>query len=131
RGWGDTLVLSFLIAGSVLLIAFIVVELRVKDPVMDMRLFRSYTFTIANILQWVTVGVLFGSLFILPVFFESVQGLSALSTGEILITQGLAMAVGLAIGGKLYNRVGPRILAVAGLAVATISMIGFTRMDIN
>src|SRR5229473_1927518 len=35
RGWGDTLVVSFLIAGSVLLIAFIVVELRVKDPVMD------------------------------------------------------------------------------------------------
>lgn len=131
RGWGDTLVVSFLIAGSVLLIAFIVVELRVKDPVMDVRLFRSYTFTMANILQWTTTGVLFGSLFILPLFFESVQGLSALSTGEILITQGLAMAVGLAIGGRLYNRVGPRVLAVAGLAIAAISMIGFTRMDIS
>ncbi|HLX58187.1 MAG TPA: DHA2 family efflux MFS transporter permease subunit [Ktedonobacteraceae bacterium] len=131
RGWGDTTVISFLIAGSVLLIAFIIVELRVKDPVMDVRLFRSYTFTMANILQWVTVAVLFGSLFILPLFFESVQGLSALTTGEILISQGLAMAVGLAIGGKLYNRVGPRILAVSGLAIAAISMIGFTRMDIS
>src|SRR6266851_4243488 len=131
RGWGDAVVVSFLIAGAVLLIAFIVVELRVKDPVMDVRLFRSYTFAMANILQWATVGVLFGSLFILPLFFESVQGLSALSTGEILITQGLAMAVGLAIGGRLYNRVGPRVLAVAGLAIATISMIGFTRMDIG
>src|SRR5712691_3783550 len=131
RGWGDTLVVSFLVAGAVLLFAFIIVELRVKDPVMDVRLFRSYTFTIANILQWATVAVLFGSLFILPFFFESVQGLSALTTGEILITQGLAMAVGLAIGGKLYNRVGPRVLAIAGLAIAAISMIGFTRMDIG
>jgi EmrB/QacA subfamily drug resistance transporter len=131
RGWGDALVVSFLVAGAVLLIAFIIVELRVKDPVMDVRLFRSYTFTMANILTWATTAVLFGSLFILPVFFESVQGLTALSTGEILITQGLAMAVGLAIGGKLYNRVGPRVLAVAGLAVATISMIGFTRLDIG
>ncbi len=128
RGWGDTLVVSFLSAGAVLLIAFIIVELRVKDPVMDVRLFRNYTFTMANILTWATTAVLFGSLFILPLFFESVQGLSALSTGEILITQGLAMAVGLGIGGKLYNKVGPRILAVAGLAVATISMIGFTRL---
>ena len=116
RGWGDALVVSFLSAGTVLLIAFIIVELRVKDPVMDMRLFRSYTFTMANILTWATTAVLFGSLFILPLFFESVQGLTALSTGEVLITQGLAMAVGLAIGGKLYNRVGPRVLAVAGLA---------------
>jgi EmrB/QacA subfamily drug resistance transporter len=131
RGWNDTTVISFLIAGGVLLIAFLIVELRVKDPVMDVRLFRSYTFTMANILQWATVAVLFGSLFILPFFFESVQGLSALTTGEILISQGLAMAVGLAIGGRLYNRVGPRILAVIGLAIAAISMIGFTRLDIG
>ena len=131
RGWGDATVLSFLIAGTVLLVAFIIVELRVKDPVMDVRLFRNYTFTIANILQWATVAVLFGSLFILPLFFESVQGLSSFTTGEILISQGLAMAVGLAIGGKLYNKIGPRILAVAGLAIAALSMIGFTRMDIS
>jgi len=131
HGWGDATVVSFLIAGAVLLTAFIIVELRVKDPVMDVRLFRNYTFTMANILQWATVAVLFGSLFILPLFFENVQGLSALTAGEILISQGLAMAVGLAIGGRLYNRVGPRILAVTGLAVAAISMIGFTRLDIG
>ncbi len=131
HGWGDATVVSFLIAGAVLLTAFIIVELRVKDPVMDVRLFRNYTFTMANILQWATVAVLFGSLFILPLFFENVQGLSALTAGEILISQGLAMAVGLAIGGRLYNRVGPRILAVTGLAIAAISMIGFTRLDIG
>src|SRR5713226_7562352 len=114
HGWGDATVVSFLIAGAVLLTAFIIVELRVKDPVMDVRLFRNYTFTMANILQWATVA-----------------GLSALTAGEILISQGLAMAVGLAIGGRLYNRVGPRILAVTGLAIAAISMIGFTRLDIS
>jgi len=48
-----------------------------------------------------------------------------------LISQGLAIAVGLAIGGRLYNRVGPRILAATGLAIATISMIGFTRLNIS
>src|SRR5712691_964330 len=131
RGWGDATVFAFLSVGGAMLLAFIVVELLVKDPVMDVRLFRSYTFTMANILQWATVAVLFGSLFILPFFFESVQGLSALTTGEILISQGLAMAVGLAIGGRLYNRVGPRILAFTGLTIVAISMIGFTRLDIS
>ena len=131
RGWGDTTVISLLLIGTVLLIAFIIVELRVKDPVMDIRLFSNYTFTMANILQWTTTAVLFGSLFILPLFFEGVQGLSSLTTGEILISQGLAMAVGMAIGGRLYNQVGPRILAVAGLAIVAISMIGFTRLNIS
>ncbi|HEY7348251.1 MAG TPA: DHA2 family efflux MFS transporter permease subunit [Ktedonobacterales bacterium] len=131
HGWSDTTVLAFLAAGGALLIAFILVELRAKDPVIDIRLFRSYTFTIANILQWATVAVLFGSLFLVPFFFEQVEDLSALTTGEILILQGLATAVGLAIGGKLYNNVGPRILAVTGVALVAISMIGFTHLDVT
>ena len=131
RGWSDATVIAFLAAGGVLLIACIIVELLVKDPVMDVRLFRSYTFTMANLLQWATVAVLFGSLFLVPFFFEQVEGLSALAAGEILITQGLAMAVGLAIGGKLYNKVGPRILSVAGVAIVAISMIGFTRLEVT
>ncbi len=131
RGWGDTAVISFLVAGVVLLIAFIIVELLVKDPVMDVRLFRNYTFTISNILIWTTTAVLFGSLFLVPLFFEKVQGLSSLTTGEILISQGLALAVGLAISGKLYNAVGPRLLAVLGSALVAISMFGFTRLAVT
>jgi MFS family permease len=66
----------------------------------------------------------------LPFFFENVQGLSALTTGVIFISQGLAMAVGLGIGGKLYNWVGPRILAVVGTALVAVSMIGFTHLEV-
>ncbi|HEX9131314.1 MAG TPA: DHA2 family efflux MFS transporter permease subunit [Ktedonobacteraceae bacterium] len=130
-GWGNATVIAFLAVGGVLLIAFTIVELLVKDPVMDLSLFRNYTFTISNLLIWITTAVLFGSLFLLPLFFERVQGLTALDTGVIVISQGLAMAVGLAIGGKLYNRVGPRILSVIGAALVTISMIGFTRLEVT
>jgi EmrB/QacA subfamily drug resistance transporter len=131
RGWGDPMVISFLAASVVLLFAFVIVELLVKDPVMDVRLFRSYTFTIANILQWAATAVLFGSLFLLPLFFERVEGLSSLTTGEIVISQGLAMAGGLAFSGILYNKVGPRILSFTGFVLVSISMIGFTRLDVT
>ena len=131
NGWGDATVIAFLVVGGVLLIAFTIVELLVKDPVMDLRLFRNYTFTISNILIWITTAVLFGNLFLLPLFFERVEGLSALTTGEIVISQGLAMAVGLAISGRLYNKVGPRILSVVGAVLVAISMIGFIRLDVT
>ena len=130
-GWGDVKVLSALIGGSVGLASFAVVELLVKDPVMDIRLFRSYTFTISNILIWATTGILFGSIFLLPLFFERVQGLSALTTGEIMISQGLSMAVGLALSGKLYNTVGPRLLSVIGAILVCASMLGFVHLDVN
>ena len=130
-GWGNARVLTFLVAGVLLLIAFTIVELLVKDPVMDLRLFRSYTFTIANILVWATSAVLFASLFLVPVLFEQVEGLSSLTTGEILISQGLAMTVGLIAGGRLYNKVGPRLLAIVGASLVAISMIGFIHLDVT
>jgi MFS family permease len=113
------------------LASFIVVELRASDPVMDLRLFANYTFTISNIVVWVVAGVLFGSLFLLPLFFENIQGKTALAAGELLISQGLAMGVGMALSGVLYNRVGPRVLAATGLALLVVGTYSLTRLDVN
>jgi EmrB/QacA subfamily drug resistance transporter len=75
NGWSDSTVIAYLVAGGVLLVAFTIVELLVKDPVLDIRLFRSYTFSMANFLIWATTAVLFGSIFLLPFFFEN-EGVS-------------------------------------------------------
>lgn len=131
QGWGNGTVIAYLVAGGLLLVAFLIVELRVKDPVIDIRLFRSYTFSMANILIWVTTAVLFGSIFLLPFFFENVEGLSSMTTGEILIAQGLAMAIGLAASGKMYNLLGPRILSVVGAMMVAASMFGFTNLTVT
>jgi EmrB/QacA subfamily drug resistance transporter len=131
QGWGNGTVIGYLVAGGLLLVAFLIVELLVKDPVIDIRLFRSYTFSMANILIWVTTAVLFGSIFLLPFFFENVEGLSSMTTGEILIAQGLAMAIGLAASGKMYNLVGPRILSVVGAIMVAASMFGFTSLTVT
>src|SRR5258708_7878407 len=72
KGWGNSTVLTYIIIGGAILVAFIIVEMLVSDPVMDMRLFANYTFSISNLLMWVVSAVLFGSLFLLPLFFENV-----------------------------------------------------------
>ena len=131
RGWGDGTVLAFLVGGGVVLAAFIATELLVSDPVMDVRLFLNYTFSIANILTWALSAFLFGSLFLLPFFFERIQGLTPLSAGEILILQGLASAAGVVISGGLYNRVGPRIMAIVGFALVTVGTIGVARLSVS
>jgi EmrB/QacA subfamily drug resistance transporter len=131
HGWGDATVLRFLIGGCITLVAFVIVELFVSDPVMDVRLFLNRTFTVSNMLMWAVSAVLFGSLFLIPLFFENVQGLSPLTTGVLLMSQGLAAAVGIAISGRLYNSVGPRILVAVGLLLAAVSMIGFTHLEVG
>src|SRR5262249_14958733 len=68
RGWGDLTVLVYLVAGGVMLGMFVINSLLVSDPVMDLRLFKNYTFTTANLLMWAISGLFFGSILLLPQF---------------------------------------------------------------
>ncbi len=131
RGWTDDRVLIFLIGGGVLVAGFIIWELFASDPVMDVRLFLSRTFAMANIVMWAVSAFLFGSVLLLPLFFEQVQGKTPLTAGEILISQGLAAAAAMAFAGRLYNRVGPRWLAFVGMIFVTIGSWGLTQLDLN
>ena len=131
KGWGDQAVLTALLIGAAVLIVFAVVELRVSDPVLDLRLFLNYTFTISNVLIWLIIGVATGGLFLLPFFLENVQGNTALTVGEFLIGQGLATAVGISASGNLYNRVGPRTLVVCGLLFLAGGTYGLTQINAN
>lgn len=129
--WTDRNVVISLVAGVVLLVAFVFNELRVSDPVMDVRLFRIYSFTVANVLTWVVSGFLFASLYLLPVFFQNVQNYSPLQSGEFVIVQGLGAAAATLVAGRLYNRVGPRTLVAVGFTLVTIGTYPFTQLDVN
>jgi hypothetical protein len=117
--------------GAALLLGLVIVETRVKAPVLDVHLFLNGTFLRASVLLWSIVAFFYGSLFLIPFFFENVRGQSPLTAGEILIGQGVASAIGIALGGELYNKLGPRTLVTAGAVALAVSMIGFTRLTVG
>ncbi len=123
--WTNATVVMALVAGSLLLVAFVVTELRASDPVLDVRLFFNYTFTISNLLIWSLSAFLFAGLFLIPIFFQQIQGATPLRSGEFVIAQGLAAAGGTVAAGRLYNRFGPRILVTRQVAGA-IGLSAFT-----
>ena len=126
HSWTDNIVTGLLISGLLLLAGFTIFELRSRDPVMDVRLFRTGAFTMSNLVSWVIGAVGLGSLFLIPLYFENVLGRSPLDTGILLIPMGAAAAVAIAVAGRLYNRVGPRLLTMVGIALLAIGSIGFT-----
>ncbi len=130
--WTDPTVLTFMGIGAGLLIVFAIVELFVsRDPVLDLRLFRSYAFTIGNLLIGIVGAFFFGSVLLFPIFFQNVLNYSALNSGEVFILQGLMAATGVVISGRLYNRVGPRPLVVVGLTLVVIATIRLTQFDLQ
>ena len=123
-GWGYWLVWVLIGAGVVLLALFSVYELRQKDPVVDLRLFKDYNFSISSVITCVISGTVFGALLLLPVFLQQVRlpHMTALDTGLALVPQGLGAIVGAGLGGPLFNRLGPRILTAAGGVLVIIAM---------
>jgi hypothetical protein len=110
-----------LITYSVLSLAlFVVIELQVADPLLDIRIFRHRAFTYTLLLIAVLMVVMFGVLFYIPLFLQQAQGLGAFDAGLTLLPQALVMGFLMPVAGRIYDRIGPRWPAAIGLTIVAI-----------
>ncbi len=120
-GWTTTPVLILFSAGIVSFIAFVVVELRVKDPLLDLRLFLKRTYLFANILGWVSVIALFGAEFLLPIYLQTLRGQTPLQAGLLVLPLAISSGIVVPIVGVLYNKIGARWLIAFGSVLLAIN----------
>ncbi len=114
HGFGDTRVLLFGLAGMALLISFAAVELRVDEPMIDVRLLGNKLFRATNIVQLVGFGGLMGALFLLPLLLQAEMGLSPFQSGLTTFPQSIGVVLMAQVAGRLYGSVGPRRMMMAG-----------------
>src|SRR5919198_3291713 len=116
-GWGSTEIVGALAAGAVVLAAFVAWELRTETPMLPMRFFKNRTFTLANAASLFMFFGMFGSIFLLAQFFQTVQGYSPIGSG-LRVLPWTAMPIFVApIAGALSDRIGGHKLMGAGLAL--------------
>ncbi|MDE3097039.1 MAG: DHA2 family efflux MFS transporter permease subunit [Chloroflexota bacterium] len=125
RTFSDARVIGFGLAGMVILAAFTAVELRVREPMIDVRLFRDKLFSAANAVQLVAQGGLMGALFLLPLFLQFEQGLSPLQSGLTTFPQAIGVVLMVQPAGKIYRRIGPRRMMMLGMLGATLTTLAF------
>ncbi len=109
------------VIAAVGLVLFVWKELTTDRPAVDLRLFNNVPFASATFLGGVLGMGLYGALFLLPLFLQELLGYPAMTSGLALMPRSLAMAVCMPIAGRMYNRLGPRVLVGAGLAVSAFS----------
>jgi EmrB/QacA subfamily drug resistance transporter len=116
-GWASPEIVFALVAGTIVLALFVLWELRAKEPMLPLRFFRNRTFTAANVASLLMFFGMFGSIFLLAQFFQTVQGYSPLQAG-LRILPWTAMPIFVApIAGALSDRIGGRPLMVTGLGL--------------
>ena len=122
RGWTSPEIVASLIAGVVLLVAFVAWERRAREPMLPMRFFRNRAFAAANAASLLMFFGMFGSIFLLTQYLQNVQGNSPLEAGlRMLPWTGMPMIVA-PIAGAVTDRIGGRPLLVAGLALQATAL---------
>ena len=121
-GWATPEIVGAFAVGFAFVAAFVAWELRAEHPMLPMRFFRNRTFALANIGSMLMSFGMFGSIFLLAQFFQTVQGYSPLGSGlRILPWTAMPMIVA-PIAGALSDRISPSRIIGTGLALQAIGL---------
>jgi EmrB/QacA subfamily drug resistance transporter len=127
-GWTGYRVLILVAAGINLLALFVVIELQVQEPLLDVRVFAHWAYVNSLILIAILSAGMFAVLYYVPLFLQNGQDITPMNTGLTVLPQAVAMAVIMPFAGLIYDRFGARWPAIIGLAVnagGTLLMVRF------
>lgn len=126
-GWSSMTVIISLIIGGIFLVLFVLRQLNAKEPLIDLKIFKSVEFTFTIIISFFVNGVTYAAMILLPIYLQSNRGMTALESGLFLLPGSIAMAIMSPIAGRIYDRYGIKWIGVFG----TVVLVGTTAVYTN
>ena len=123
KGWSNSGVLAGFGAGAAVLVAFVVWELRSSHPMLDVRFFRNRRFSAANAAITMTFFAMFGSMFLITQYLQTVLGYTALQAGVRMLPMAALMLVVAPSSPRLVERIGTKLVVGAGLLLAATGLV--------
>lgn len=130
-GWGSPAIIGLFAASVVFAVAFLLIEPRVKAPIIDFSFLRSRDFLGANLVGFVVSFAMFGVFFFIALFMQDILGYSPLEAGVRFLPSTLAIVLLAPVAGRVTDRIGPRWPIVAGLTLVAISLFLQTRISVG
>ncbi len=128
-GWGSARTLGVLGAGVLLLLTFVIVELRTKHPIMPLGIFRNRSVAGANSVGLLVGASLFAMFFFISLYLQQVLHFSALTTGFAYLPLALSIIASAGIASVLVNKLGAKLVLVGGLVFVTVGLLLFSRVS--
>lgn len=121
KGWGSFEIVGLFFIAFWALVFLIYVELNTEHPVIELSLFKNFTFMVSTgISSLVMVGMM-GAMFIMPLFLQNVQRMGPIDAGILMMPQAFCMAFMMPVAGKLFNKTGPIPLGLIGLTLMAVT----------
>ena len=128
-GWLATETIVAIVVGGITLTIFIIMQLRMETPILEFRIFKYRTFTIATAIGMVSFMSMIGAAIILPIFMQDMLGFSPLESGLMLMPGAILMGLMNPITGTLFDKFGARWLLIIGSLGLMLTTLLFTNLD--
>jgi EmrB/QacA subfamily drug resistance transporter len=130
--WGSGVIVGLGVVTAVLLAAFVVVERRVDDPTLPLRLFRLPTFRIAAVVSLIVGVAMYGAITYLPTFLQVANGASASNSGLLIVPVMAGLLSASIAAGQIITRTGRyRVFPILGMAVASLGLFLLSTLDVG
>jgi predicted MFS family arabinose efflux permease len=130
-GWGSTKTLGFFALAAALLVAFVLIELRTKAPLVRLSIFRIRSLLTANIAMFLAMSGMFAMLFFNTLYIQRVLGFGPLKAGVAFLPFSAGIMVSAGIASQFAPRLGVRPVAAAGFILSTAGLILLTQLPVH
>ncbi len=129
--WSSPVTIASLVASAILIVGFVVIEARVTDPILPLRIFRNRSVTGANVVGFLLGSSIFATFFFLSLYMQQVLGIDALGVGlrYLLLAGVIILAAG--ISQALVTRFGVRPILAIGMLLLMIGLLAFTNLPVD
>lgn len=129
--WGNVKYPLILTFGLFSLLIFVVNELTHPEPLLELRVFKVYNFTLSQFITGVTTLALMGGMYVLPLFLQNIRGYTAMETGLILFPSAIASGLMMPISGTLFDKFGAKVVTIPGLIILALATYEMSRFNMN
>lgn len=131
KGWDSPYVYGTIIVGVVSLIWFILSQTNKEKPFLNFRVYQYPMFALSSVISMVVNMGLFAGMILLPIYVQTIRGISPFDAGLLLMPGAIIMAVMSPFTGKLFDKFGGRLLAIIGLIIMAATTYEFSRLQID
>ncbi|UDK95131.1 DHA2 family efflux MFS transporter permease subunit [Lysinibacillus sphaericus] len=131
KGWSSPWVYGTIIVGFAALIIFIFKQLRMDQPLLELRIYKYPMFALSSAISVIVSMAMFSGMILTPAYVQSIRGIEPFEAGLMMLPGALAMGIMSPITGKLFDKFGPRILAIIGLTITTMATFGLTKLAMD
>ncbi len=130
-GWTSNIVILSAVGGLISATLTVIVELRLANPMIELRLLGNRLFRQCNTVGFFSMASFLGVTFVVPIYLQNLRGLSALESGLTTFPQAFGVMVSSVIAGRVYGVIGPRRLMAGGFFAAAVTISVFISLTLD